>query len=168
MRAPRTSGSPLSLLLCLDRNRRRRLHLPIMKLKAVFAFAGGLWEILRFILLFFFLLGAQNILPREGNFLVFLLALSGFPFTLFLWGVVFTGKKHPAASVLAAGRLPSLLILGVAAAGFFFGGIPAGGDAVILENSLISPARGWLLIVMVFLVDFIFTLNLLLLPRKEA
>jgi len=105
--------------------------------------------------------------PREGNFLIFLLALSGFPFTLYLWGALCTGKKYPAA-VLASGRLPSLFILGLACGGFLFGGLPARGDSVFLENSLFSPARGWLILVMVLLVDLIFTLNLLVLPRKEA
>ena len=139
-----------------------------MNTKAFFAFTGGVWEILRFILLFFFLLGSENIPPREGNFLVFLLALSGFPFTLYLWGIVFRGRIAPAAPVLAAGRLPSLLILGLAAGGFLFGGFPGVGNRIFLENSMFSPLRGWLLLVLVLLIDFIFTLNLLLLPRKEA
>ena len=162
-----TCGSSLSFLPCLDRNHCRRLHLAIMKIKTVFPLAGGLWEILRFTFLFLLLLGAQDIPPREGNFLIFLLALSGFPFTLYLWGILVRGKKFPAA-VLAGGRLPSLFILGLAAGGFILGRLPAGGDRVFLENSLFSPARGWLVLVMVLLIDLIFTLNLLLLLRKEA
>ncbi len=141
-----------------------------MNRKTVFTAAGLIWELLRFVLLFLFLWGCGGISLGEGNFFLLIWGASGFPFTFFLWLVLLRLPEPPSwvPRLLAAGRGPSLIILITGILGFFFGRLPGRGDWIILQNEIFAAEKGFLVLLFLFLLDFLFFINLLLLGRKEA
>jgi len=72
------------------------------------------------------------------------------------------------AKILTYGKIPSLLINFVGTGGFLLGLLPSMGDFLILQNRLFAPPQALFLFLLIFLVDFLFFINLLLLGRKEA
>lgn len=106
----------------------------------------------------------------EGNFFLLLWGLTGFPFTFFLW-IIFPRKtKTPwwLSQLLAVGRIPSLIILGVGLLGLVFDYLPGGGRDIIFQNGIFSGERGFFVLLLILLLDFLIFIKLLLLGRKEA
>ena len=138
--------------------------------KTAFGAAGLLWELLRFIMFFLFIGGCAGISLDEGNFFLLLWGLTGFPFTLFLWLILPREPKSAwwISSLLAGGRVPSLIILGVGILGFFFGLLPGRGRDIFLQNENFSEGRAFFVLLVILLLDFLFFLKLLLWERKEV
>ena len=125
---------------------------------------GTTWDWLRFALIFLFLLGNRGLSLPDGNFVILLLGISGQPALTYLW----TGarsrllRKEPGRSgILAAARLPGLLVEGLGILGFFLGRLPGQGQTLLMDNRVFPAGAGVFLLLFLFLMDLFFEIFLI-------
>lgn len=139
-----------------------------MNRKSIFIIVGSLWELLRFFLLFLFLIGGNGLTLKEGNYFLLFWGTSGFPFTFFLWIAMAKLDTVWIAKILSLGKIPALLLNFFGIGGFLLGFLPSEGDFLFLQNRLFEPQPALFFFLLILLVDFLFFINLLLLGRKGA